>query len=144
MQPVHKIEAWEKYLNCGIDDWASYFDITKRACKDPYLRNFQYKFLHRIVPTNSFLYKIHIKDSKLCTFCKNQDETIGHLFYECPITSGFWNQFFDCLKTYYDNIVLDKKSILLGFPEESLLFNLLVIIAKNYIFKCKLNENCHI
>ena len=29
---------------------------------------------------------------------------------------------------------------MLGFPEESLLLNLLVIIAKNYIFKCKLCE----
>ena len=139
-QPDSKFFAWKQLLDCEIDDWQIYFDIVKRCCRDPYLRNFQYKFLHRIVPTNVFLYKIRLKDTKLCTFCKSCDETVEHLFYDCPVTKNFLKQFFDQLKLYYSNIELDKKHFLLGFSEESLLLNLLVIIAKQYIFKCKLDE----
>ena len=94
VQPFAKVTAWEKILDCEIDDWPICFDIVKRACRDPYIRNFQYKFLHQIIPTNIFLHKIHLQDTKLCSFCKNQDETIGHLFFDCPIISDFWNVFF--------------------------------------------------
>ena len=140
VQPVTKILAWEQLFDCEIDNWASYFDITKRACRDSYLRNFQYKFLHRIIPTNTFLYKIHLTESKVCTFCKNYDETVGHLFFDCPITSTFWYQFFEYLRIHFTHIEVEKRHILLGFLEESLLLNLLIIIAKNYIFKCKLDK----
>ena len=122
-------------IDCEIDDWPICFDIVKRACRDPYIRNFQYKLLHQIIPTNIFLHKIHLKDTKLCSFCKHQDETMGHLFFDCPIISDFLECFF--LTIYYTNIRPTKKHIMLGFPEESLLLDLLVIIAKNYIFKCK-------
>ena len=48
--------------------------------------------------------------------------------------------FFNHIKNYYTNTRPTKKQIMLGFPDESLLLNLLVIIAKNYIFKCKVCE----
>jgi hypothetical protein len=36
--------------------------------------------------------------------------------------------------------VLNKENIFLGCKDESLLLNLLIILTKNYIYKCKLNE----
>ena len=44
------------------------------------------------------------------------------------------------LKQYYKNLSFDKKEYFFGFESEDLLVNLISIIAKNYIFKCKLNE----
>ena len=44
------------------------------------------------------------------------------------------------LKQYYKNLIFDKKEYLFGFESGDLLVNLISIIAKNYIFKCKLNE----
>ena len=61
------------------------------------LRNFQFKFLHRRIATNSFLFKIKLSESNLCCFCQSAQETLLHLFWECPITEAFWNsvqQFF--------------------------------------------------
>ena len=110
--PTDKFLKWEKLLDIEITDWSEYFVIMKRSCRDTYLRNFQFKFLHRIIATNSFLYKIKLKDTHLCTFCKANDETIEHLFFD----------------------------IFLGCKDESLLLNLLIILTKNYIYKCKLNE----
>ena len=117
-----------------------YFRILKKCCRDTYLINFQYKFLHRIIPTctNSytFLFKIHFKDTKLCSFCNVDDETVEHLFFNCPLKLifPFLRVFYDCLKRYFHNIEFHKEQFLLGFKEESLTLNLLILIAKNYIY----------
>ena len=66
--PTNKFLKWEELLDIEITDWSEYFVIMKRSCRDIYLRNFQFKFLHRIIATNSFLYKIKLKDTHLCTF----------------------------------------------------------------------------
>jgi hypothetical protein len=34
------------------------------------------------------LFKIRVKDSKSCSFCNVEDETIEHLFFDCPYQ--FW------------------------------------------------------
>ena len=131
---------WEEILGIDIEDWSIYFRFLKKCCRDTYLINFQYKFLHRVIPTNTFLFKIHIKDTKLCSFCNLEDETVEHLFFNCPLIFPFLRAFYDCLKRYFHNIEFHKEQFLLGFKEESLTLNLLIIIAKNYIYKCKLKE----
>jgi hypothetical protein len=42
--------------------------------------------------------------------------------------------FYDCLKHYFHNIEFRKEQILLGFKDESLTLNLLILIAKHYIY----------
>ena len=54
-----------------------------------------------------------------------------------------WHKFFSKskqLKQYYKNLIFDKKEYFFGFESGDLLVNLISIIATNYIFKCKLNE----
>ena len=65
---------------------------------------------------------------------------LKHLFFNCPLTFPFLRAFYDCLKRYFHNIEFHKEQFLLGFKEESLTLNLLILIAKNYIYKCKLKE----
>lgn len=130
--PMQKFLKWEEKLQCDIPNWFIYFNILRKCCKNVYLINFQYKFLHRVIPTNTFLFKIHVKDSKSCSFCNVEDETIEHLFFDCPCTYQFWRVFFECLKRYFNNIELNKKNVLLGFQtlQDNLLLNLLTIITK--------------
>lgn len=138
--PLQKFLQWEQVLNVEIVDFSKYFGIAKKSCKDSYLYNFQYKFLHRLIATNSFLYKIKMKESKLCSFCQYEEETIEHLFYDCNVSMCFWNVFIEKLKLVFKNVIFDKKCLFLGFSNEPILLNLLVFIAKRYIYKCKLNE----
>lgn len=138
--PLKKIEKWEESLGVEISNMEGLFNILKSSCKDSYHYNFQYKFLHRIIPTNNFLYKIKLKDTQLCCFCKTDIETVEHLFYDCRITQQFWDSFIRKLKNFFHNVIFDKEKLLLGFVKETPLLNLLVIITKKYIYKCKLNE----
>ena len=88
--------------------------------KNSHLQNFQFKLLHRIIPNNSFLYKIKLKNTNLCTFCKIHNETIEHLFFDCPVKQSFLKLLSKQLIQYYKNLIFDKKRIFLCFESGDL------------------------
>ena len=81
--PTQQVLYWEELLQCNIPDWSKYFLILRKCCRDTYLINFQYKFLHRVIPTNTFLYKIHILVTRMYSFYIRHSilATKTHLFY---------------------------------------------------------------
>ena len=113
----------------------------KKCCKNTYLKNFQYKLLHRILPTNLFLYKIRQKDTSLCSFCNREEETLEHLFFNCKITYQFWLSFVEKIKLYDNDFTFRREDILLGFLSENCFINYLFVVAKNFIYRCKLNNS---
>ena len=62
------------------------FENTKSTT----LRNFQFKYLHIIIPTNTLLLKYGIKTSDLGTFCNKERETLIRLFWNCKMTQDIW------------------------------------------------------
>ena len=60
---------------------------------------FQSKLIHRRLATNDFLNKIHvgIRSDDLCTFCRDERESLIHLFWSCRETNLFWKNFQDWL-----------------------------------------------
>jgi len=78
-------------INVENLDWESIY-LPPRICTlTTDLRNFQFKSLHRRIPTNSFLFKIKFSESNLCCFCQTAHETLLHLFWEHVIIEAFWN-----------------------------------------------------
>ena len=47
----------------------------------------QYQILHRIIPTNDYLYKLKKVNSPLCTFCKTEIENTDHLFFKYSLVN---------------------------------------------------------
>ena len=82
--------------------------------------------------------------SPLCWFCKNADETILHLFYECNITKELWKSlisFFDkCLNLPY----LTPQTAFLGFTDtycnDILLKNRILLLFKIYGYNSRKHE----
>ena len=99
--------------------------------------------LNNIVSTNEKLSKIKMTDSPQCTFCKNEIESLEHLFYNCEMTRSFWVALRSWLVEY--NINLKPSSVfnvLLGIfnaGEDFVIVNHLILEAKFYIYRCKLN-----
>jgi len=57
---------------------------TSSACtRSSKLIDFNFRFLHRRLATNSFLEKIGIREDSNCTFCHNGKEDLMHLFWQC-------------------------------------------------------------
>ena len=73
-------------------DWHSSYGLAFLCTHESKLRTFQCKFLHRRMTTNSYLFKIGIASDNLCSFCKERNETILHLFWECTFVQAFWNE----------------------------------------------------
>ena len=90
-KPIASQTKWHR--DCDLDeeeiDWIKTFQLTRTCTKSTKLIIFQFKFLHRRLPTNSFLHKIAVKENDLCTFCKEETDTLLHLFWQCKVTSIF-------------------------------------------------------
>ena len=63
-------------------DWKDIYILPRKVTIGTKLRIFQYKLLDNILYLNKHLFMFRKKDTKHCSFCKLQDETINHLFVE--------------------------------------------------------------
>ena len=108
------------------------------------LNIFQFKFLHRRLPTNFFLHKITIKDSDRCTFCEEERETLIHLFWNCNLISLFWKNTFKWLQSCLIKGKYLVMTIALGLrPDISnakLQINFCCLISRYYIWVCKMKN----
>jgi hypothetical protein len=76
---------------------------------------FQYKFLHRTILTNTFLYKCRLVETELCVFCGETRETILHLFCDCNIVKNIWLKIYEQLQIRCEVLCgLSRRDILLG------------------------------
>ena len=79
--------------DCNLDQnkitWSTAYQLAHKITKSTKLREFQFKLLHRKIPTNTFLTKIRIKENPQCSFCKEEPEILVHLFWTCTKTAVF-------------------------------------------------------
>jgi hypothetical protein len=76
-------EKWTEALNVILIRKETYSlpFITTKSSK---LQWFQYRIIHRILGTNSLLYKISKKPNDKCSFC-SEVERIEHIFWSCKM-----------------------------------------------------------
>ena len=79
--------------------WKIVYTTYIRSTISSKIRNFQYKFLTRILPTNKWLYKCKLVNSSLCDFCNMFTDSINHLFWECQHIQQFWRDLHTFLAT---------------------------------------------
>ena len=133
------IEKWVVQNIPNDTDWNVIFKLPFVAIKDPKVQYFQFRFLHRILGINSYLYKLNIIESPLCSFCRSSEETIQHLFWECRHVQTFWRSISNsCIKIDFN---LNHLVVFFGHttkPDHPL--NFFLLHAKFFIFSCKLNN----
>ena len=88
---IRGLSKWRSELETDIC-YENVFGNISKITYDFRLQNFQYKLLYRILPTNTFLVKIGIKDSDLCRFCKIVTDSIMHYIWQCPKVKNSGNK----------------------------------------------------
>ena len=68
--------------------WKEIYLLSGKVSLDCYVRSFQYKTLNNILYLNEKVFIFGKSSSPQCPFCKNDDETILHLFHEYDITKA--------------------------------------------------------
>ena len=143
---------WQLKLNLHNEfKWSTVYLLLHKTTQDTHLKWFQTRILHRILATNTFLYKIGIADNELCNFCQIQPESLEHLFWECPISKIFWEELTEWIKRYCSHLVnprLRKQDVLFGITNKTRtdkILNLILLLAKNHIYRMKSsNKTPHI
>ena len=137
--PTAMVKWCNEFPDISIDAWDYIFRSPWATTRETKIVFFQFKFLHRILPTNRLLYLMGKTDSQLCTFCQREVESIGHLFWDCTFSSTF---ILDVEGRFLGNqFVFSKQDIFFGY-QYSLChpYNFLILHLKYYLFSCKLQS----
>ena len=76
---VPRIERYSE--NSGDVNWSLIFSRVYKVCLEVKLIEFQYCFLHDILINNFWLNTWKLREDWLCTFCNEEIEDLGHLFW---------------------------------------------------------------
>ena len=79
---------WNNYFLTKEEVWNKRFASLKTLCKEPKLKEFQFKFMHRIIVTRRELYRYGIQPDDDCIYCGEKD-SIDHTFMDCVFVKKF-------------------------------------------------------
>ena len=78
-------ERWERYISIDKENWTYVFEVASKTCKENKLKEFQFKFTHRIVITKKELFRYGINTDSYWIYCGEPD-SINHTFIDCQFT----------------------------------------------------------
>ena len=107
-------EKWAKEFPQRVMNWSQFYQMSFICTVDVKLRNFNYKYLMRIIPNNRYLFKCKSAPSLLCDFCSMQEETNFHLFWQCWYIQDLWSNVQEILTSNNIEIQLSYFNISFG------------------------------
>ena len=124
----------------GMGKWANTFRFRWRYVQKKYFRLpfiitknaklqwFQTRINHRILGTNRSLFKIKITQSPLCSFCRETDETIEQLFWECDHVQSLLQSIDNyCMNILASSFSVQKQDFILGEVKGSNEYNFIIM-----------------
>ena len=137
-------QKWSTKINENIQ-WNKVF-LNIHKIEDVKLKWFQMRIVHRIIGTNVVLKEMGITQNSNCNFCFESKDDIDHLFWNCVYIQRFWVQVEDTMKSKCltcTNLRLSQCLILFGVDPKiktDSVFDLIMLLGKMHIYKCKLDN----
>ena len=135
---------WEVKISTDIV-WKCVFSKIARI-KDVKLKWLQIRIVHRIVGTNVMLQSMGLNDSTTCSFCHTYKENIQHIFWHCDFVRQFWISLQTLLNNscnHFCNFSLSEQVVIFGCSKNfrsDEAFDLILLLAKSYIYLCKMKK----
>ena len=117
--------------------WKDVYILPRIITIDTRLRVFQKKVLNNALYLNKHLYIFKLSDTKLCSFCNQEDETVIHLLANCSKSKTLWNSLKEFFKDTINLSSLTPQSAIFGFLQTDQ--ELFLIINIYNIYYCYLN-----
>lgn len=134
---------WNETLHITSDSWKLYCSTPFFCSYDVSLRWFQYQLLHRIIPTNNYLYTVKVVFSNLCTFCLICTESIQEFVLPLQFLTKNLEVSSYVFKRAGFHIDLKDISVVLFGENCAREVNLILILLKRCIFYCKKVKTIH-
>ena len=111
----------------------------------PKYRSFQYRINQRALITNIKLQQWGIVASNLCFFCKEKEETVLHLMWECTEVQSLWTNLWIYVQQRFPNQKFEVNKVNVIFNKlvdnPANIVNFLCLITKQYIYSSKCMKN---
>lgn len=127
------------YIN--ISDWTDIFMLPRLCIVSNVVRDFQYKILHRFLPTQSLLFKMQKIDSPVCLYCNLTQGNLEHEVFDCLVIKNFWFEVMESWRNIGNHsIALDLRVLTLGYfgtdgsKHEQIAVNSLLLLRKFHVF----------
>ena len=137
-------EKWSNELGTtfGISTWLNYYNFTRQIKNDNYLKWIHYQIVRNSLFTNKRVNKFKPNISPLCSYCKNNLESVSELFYECHLVTDFWLQLHQWFASFNENLDISRNTILFGKITKGVdsVNNYTILVTKIYIWKNKFND----
>ena len=124
------------------------FDFKKSFTKlnmfdDIYLRYIQFRTLHRRFFTNNILFQMRIKNSPLCTFCNESDDSNEHMLIECVKVKSLWTEVENWIAEVgvVGYLITDRITVL-GELQKAHWINAVILLTNKVIFNSRINDTC--
>ena len=105
---------WNKTITEDKTNWGKIFRSVPKVCKENKLREFHFKFIHRVVVTKKELFRFNIKPDSNCVYCGETD-SIDHTFIECQLTKSFTQDVLQWFNVNNNsNFILNAEDFLFG------------------------------
>ena len=125
---------WEKHFEISDSQWKNIYSHPFQYTKSSKLQWLQFRINNHILTTNSFLFKIRKVYTKLCCLCKESEETIIHLLWECQKVQDLLESIVSLCHSKGITIRLEKKSFIFGL-NDSKEINIIFLIIKSYVYR---------
>ena len=94
--PLASVDAYNRWCKIftnkvSLDIFTNCFMKLYKITNSTKLRDFQYRLLHKKIPSNLELHKWGVKKNDRCELCSEQD-SIQHLLYYCDHVIDIWQQ----------------------------------------------------
>ena len=134
--------VWARQLpECvTMDQWEKSRISCFKISLDTKLRYFQYRLLSCKLVTNSLRHRWDNTVSPLCYFCKEKEEVVMHILYECKIVKKLWSHVEKWLKYILKYPVdLSINDIILNnvTGKNGWFINTVILVTKQYIYATK-------
>ena len=91
------IKFWQLlfYVSLGVSEdscyWFPFSDVIWFPSHSPKMSVCLLRAIHSKLLTRDFLKSINIPDIDICILCNASQETIQHLYFQCPYSSYIWS-----------------------------------------------------
>ena len=76
-----RVKFIQKKISLYNFPWKDIYTLPSKVTTNVYLRLFQYKILNNVLYLNKKLHTFGLSNTRLCSFCRMEEEKLSHLFY---------------------------------------------------------------
>ena len=123
--------------------WKDVYILPRIVTINTRLRVFQYKVLNNALYLNKHLYIFKLSDTKLCSFCNQEDETVIHLFANRSKSKTLWNSLKEFFKDTINLTLLTPQSVIFGSLDSRIIScsKLSSAILKYYLYVSRYSKS---